>query len=159
MIFAKNILENNQGSKIVYDVKCSKHLEKIIIESGGLPILSRTGHYYEEEIMATEEQDFLERIEQTLLELQYVDDEGDNLQSPNDNSQTYGSTMKALNLSFHQLMFSWESSFSKSIIGGLRFKTVEEEHKMARFIRIMESFLIDSGKLNPAFYLYIGKKA
>ena len=54
MIFAKNILENNQGSKIVYDVKCSKHLEKIIIESGGLPILSRTGHSYIKDLMTTE---------------------------------------------------------------------------------------------------------
>ena len=54
MIFAKNILENNHGSKIVYDVKCSKHLEKIIIESGGLPILSRTGHSYIKDLMTTE---------------------------------------------------------------------------------------------------------
>ena len=46
MIFSKNILENKPGNKIVYDVKCSKHLENIIIENNGTPILSRTGHSF-----------------------------------------------------------------------------------------------------------------
>jgi len=46
MIFSKNILENKPGNKIVYDVKCSKHLENIIIENKGTPILSRTGHSF-----------------------------------------------------------------------------------------------------------------
>jgi len=46
MIFSKNILKNKPGNKIVYDVKCSKHLENIIIENNGTPILSRTGHSF-----------------------------------------------------------------------------------------------------------------
>jgi len=46
MIFSKIILENKPGSKIVYDIKCSKHLENTIIENGGIPILSKTGHSF-----------------------------------------------------------------------------------------------------------------
>ena len=54
MIFARNILKTNQGSKIIYDVKCSKHLENIIRENGGHPILSRTGHSYIKNLMTKE---------------------------------------------------------------------------------------------------------
>ena len=46
IIFSKSILNKYQGAKIVYDIKCSKHLEKEIIKNGGVPILCRTGHSF-----------------------------------------------------------------------------------------------------------------
>ena len=46
MIFSQTILKNNPNRSIVYDVKCSQHLENIIRENEGKPIISRTGHSY-----------------------------------------------------------------------------------------------------------------
>ena len=46
MIFSQTILKNNPNRSIVYDVKCSQHLENIIRENKGKPIISRTGHSY-----------------------------------------------------------------------------------------------------------------
>ena len=46
MIFSETILKDNPGSKVVYDIKCSKHLENIIVKNEGTPILSRTGHSF-----------------------------------------------------------------------------------------------------------------
>ena len=43
MLFSKKILALKK-SKIIYDVKCSMHLKKIILEAGGEPILWKTGH-------------------------------------------------------------------------------------------------------------------
>lgn len=44
ILFAKHILAEKPGSKIIYDVKCTRHLEKIILEAGGEPIMWKTGH-------------------------------------------------------------------------------------------------------------------
>lgn len=44
MLFAKSILNRNPGAKIIYDVKCSNHLEKVIKQAGGEPIMWKTGH-------------------------------------------------------------------------------------------------------------------
>ena len=46
MIFAKDILKNYPGREIVFDVKCSNLLSNIIIEYGGIPLMSPTGHFH-----------------------------------------------------------------------------------------------------------------
>ncbi|MFL2704572.1 MAG: phosphomannomutase/phosphoglucomutase, partial [Gammaproteobacteria bacterium] len=45
MLFSIDVLKREKG-KIVFDVKCSNHLEKVIYESGGEPIMSPTGHFH-----------------------------------------------------------------------------------------------------------------
>ena len=44
MVFAKEILSRCPGSKIIYDVKCTNHLVKVIHDAGGVPIMWKTGH-------------------------------------------------------------------------------------------------------------------
>lgn len=44
MLFARDIARRNPGTDVVYDVKCSRHLRKVVAEAGGNPIMSRTGH-------------------------------------------------------------------------------------------------------------------
>jgi len=46
ILYSKDILKKNPGGKIVYDIKCSKHVEKEIIQLSGKPILCRTGHSF-----------------------------------------------------------------------------------------------------------------
>ena len=46
MIFTKEVLKNNQGKKIVFDVKCTNLLDKIISDAGGIPVMSPTGHFH-----------------------------------------------------------------------------------------------------------------
>ena len=45
MLFSQDILSREKG-KIVFDVKCSNHLENIISENGGEPIMTPTGHFH-----------------------------------------------------------------------------------------------------------------
>ena len=45
MLFSKDILKDKSGG-IVFDVKCSNHLENIISSNGGKPIMSPTGHFH-----------------------------------------------------------------------------------------------------------------
>jgi phosphomannomutase/phosphoglucomutase len=44
MLFAKSILLDHPGAKIIYDVKCTSHLASVISENGGEPIMWKTGH-------------------------------------------------------------------------------------------------------------------
>ena len=46
MLFSKNILSNEVGKTIVFDVKCSDFLPQIIKENDGIPFMSPTGHFH-----------------------------------------------------------------------------------------------------------------
>ncbi len=44
MLYARDVLSRNPGAEIIYDVKCSRALKKVIEESGGKPVMWKTGH-------------------------------------------------------------------------------------------------------------------
>jgi phosphomannomutase/phosphoglucomutase len=44
LIYARDILKDLPGSKIIYEVKSSMALEEVISEAGGIPILWKVGH-------------------------------------------------------------------------------------------------------------------
>lgn len=44
MLFARSILADLPGAKIIYDVKCTHHLAPLIRQHGGEPIMWKTGH-------------------------------------------------------------------------------------------------------------------
>ncbi len=44
MLFAREILARNPGARIIYDVKCTGHLDTVIREAGGEPEMWKTGH-------------------------------------------------------------------------------------------------------------------
>ena len=54
ILFSRSILKNNRDAKIVYDIKCTKHLEDEIIKNNGIPVLSRTGHSFIKKAMIKE---------------------------------------------------------------------------------------------------------
>jgi phosphomannomutase/phosphoglucomutase len=44
MLYAQALLEKNQQAKIIFDVKCTHHLDAQIRRLGGLPVMWKTGH-------------------------------------------------------------------------------------------------------------------
>jgi len=44
MLYARDVLARNPGAQIIYDVKCSRNLARIITENGGEPLMWQTGH-------------------------------------------------------------------------------------------------------------------
>ena len=44
MLFAQDIIARNPQTPVIFDVKCSTHLERVITEAGGNPIVWKTGH-------------------------------------------------------------------------------------------------------------------
>ena len=52
MLFAKDVVFRNPGADVVYDIKCTRHLNSVISGFGGRPIICRSGHSYLKEKMA-----------------------------------------------------------------------------------------------------------
>ncbi|MCP5151377.1 MAG: phosphomannomutase/phosphoglucomutase [Ectothiorhodospiraceae bacterium] len=46
MLFAVDVLRRNPGAPIIFDVKCSSRLQKVIEAKGGKPVMTRTGHSF-----------------------------------------------------------------------------------------------------------------
>ncbi len=44
MLFARHVLRQQPGGEIIYDVKSSRHLRRVIQEADGLPLMWKTGH-------------------------------------------------------------------------------------------------------------------
>ncbi|HET9817843.1 MAG TPA: phosphomannomutase/phosphoglucomutase [Rhodanobacteraceae bacterium] len=44
MLFAQDVLTRNPGATILYDVKCTGHLQPLILRAGGSPLMWKTGH-------------------------------------------------------------------------------------------------------------------
>lgn len=44
MPLAEEVLRNHPGAAVVYDVKCSRHLARLIEERGGQALMAKTGH-------------------------------------------------------------------------------------------------------------------
>ena len=44
MLFSRDIVGRNPGADVIFDVKCSRHLNAVIAEYGGRPIMWKTGH-------------------------------------------------------------------------------------------------------------------
>ncbi|TCV92673.1 phosphomannomutase [Luteibacter rhizovicinus] len=44
MLFAQDVLSRNPGATIIYDVKSTGHLRKLVQDSAGVPLMWRTGH-------------------------------------------------------------------------------------------------------------------
>lgn len=44
MLFATDVLVRDPGATIIYDVKCTGHLQQLILRHGGSPLMWKTGH-------------------------------------------------------------------------------------------------------------------
>lgn len=44
ILFAKKILEKSPNAKIIYDVKCTRHVATVVESFGGQPVMWKTGH-------------------------------------------------------------------------------------------------------------------
>jgi phosphomannomutase/phosphoglucomutase len=46
LIFAKDVLQNHRGGKVVYELSCSMAVEEYVKKLGGVPLVERVGHTF-----------------------------------------------------------------------------------------------------------------
>jgi phosphomannomutase/phosphoglucomutase len=44
MLFAQDVLARNPGATVIFDVKCTAHLRRVVQDAAGVPLMWRTGH-------------------------------------------------------------------------------------------------------------------
>jgi len=154
-----NSLLKPGGKLLIYDTGVDVYTEKdAAIMYTVKTLLSLTGHYYEKQLLPKNDEEIGEEIGKVLADLKYVDDAGGNVQSPNDNSQTYSTMLPALEKKFEKVYFAPESCFYRNLIGGIRFENREDEYKTASFIKLLDSYLTANNILSPAFFYFVGAK-
>ncbi len=46
MVLARDIVSRNPGAQVLFDVKCSRHLNRVISDLGGIPVMWKSGHSF-----------------------------------------------------------------------------------------------------------------
>jgi phosphomannomutase/phosphoglucomutase len=54
-LYAQDALIEHPGGKVIFDVKASELVEKVVVAAGGVPIMSRTGHSFIKERLRQEQ--------------------------------------------------------------------------------------------------------
>lgn len=91
-----------------------------------------------------------------LSEMRCENEDGDNVQSVNDNETGYAEMRPALNERFETVKFDWRYAFFHEFIGGLRFDEANNE-ALARYLRDIDSELCRLGVLSATEFFYVGR--
>jgi SAM-dependent methyltransferase len=96
-------------------------------------------------------------FERLFAEMRYETEEGDNVQSINDNEAGYAEMRPALDERFEGVKFDWRYAFFHEFIGGLRFDEARNE-ALARYLRDVDGELCRLGTLSATEFFYVGRK-
>ncbi len=156
---AKNLL-NPDGIIIVdepaRDLVSEKNTAVILLIKG---LLSSVGAYYQDikiTLTAEEAHSLMKRI---YHEERYETEDGTRLQSALDNESGFEQMYSALAKCFYQLEFWKDYAFFHQLVGGIRLKNIEEEHNLAKFLKIMDSILCRYGAIDPTNFYFVGRRA
>jgi 2-polyprenyl-3-methyl-5-hydroxy-6-metoxy-1,4-benzoquinol methylase len=121
-------------------------------------LLAMTGQYYREPDANLSLDEVRRNIEKEYRLQRYESEDGQKLQSVNDNEAGFEQMLPALKTHFEQLEFEDGNSFYFQIIGGLRMGDMEQNLRMARFIKIMDSLLCEMDLVKPTEFYFVGRK-
>ena len=133
----------------------SKRNVAIILLIKGL--LSSAEAFYEKIRLPASTQEAEEFMQEIFLQEKYETENGANVQSINDNEAGFEEMHTALLKHFRKLEFEKNFAFFHQLIGGVRLENVEAEHELARFLKIMDSILCQTGALDPVNFYFVGQ--
>lgn len=96
-------------------------------------------------------------FDRLFAEMRYETEDGDNVQSVNDNEAGYAEMRPALDARFDAVRFDWRYAFFHEFIGGLRFDEAQNE-ALARYLRDVDGELCRLGVLSATEFFYVGRK-
>jgi 2-polyprenyl-3-methyl-5-hydroxy-6-metoxy-1,4-benzoquinol methylase len=90
-------------------------------------------------------------------DIEFVDEGGDKVQSPNDNEAGYAAMHAMLSTGFDTILEEDTFAFFHEVIGGLRFDEATNA-KLARYLRDADASLVKSGILPAYEFLFVGRR-
>lgn len=120
-------------------------------------LLSVNNNFFRQSELAVDRAKLLDDIEKIFNSLRYESEDGEKVQSVNDNEAGYAEMYPQLTILFRQELFEWRYAFFHEFIGGLRFGD-ERNPQVAKFLREMDRILVEAGVLNASEFLFVGRK-
>lgn len=120
-------------------------------------LLSINNNFYKRQEISVEREQLLKGVDKIYNSLRYENEDGEKVQSINDNEAGYAEMYPELCRLFKQERFEWRYAFFHEFIGGLRFDE-ETNTKTAQFLREMDRILVETGVLNATEFLFVGRK-
>ena len=108
--------------------------------------------------LARSQKEAEDQMKKIYNEEKYKLEDGTKLLSICDNESGFEQMYSALISSFLQLEFKKYYAFFHQLIGGIRLKNIEEEHNLAKFLKIMDLILCQYGAIDPTNFYFVGKK-
>jgi 2-polyprenyl-3-methyl-5-hydroxy-6-metoxy-1,4-benzoquinol methylase len=121
-------------------------------------LLSANGGFFKQHAVPPDAQTREREIESLFDAMRYETEEGEKVQSVNDNEAGFAEMAPALRARFAELHFSWRYAFFHEFIGGLRFGEGQNV-ALARYLRDMDRTLCELGVLSATEFFFVGRKA
>lgn len=120
-------------------------------------LLKFTGNYYQEEPQLPSGDTLNSRVEDVFNTIRYELEDGEKLQSVNDNEAGYAEMEPFLSDLYNQMDFQWRYAFFHEVIGGLRCESEEKNAELAKFIKEMDGLLCQEKVLSPTEFFFVGR--
>jgi 2-polyprenyl-3-methyl-5-hydroxy-6-metoxy-1,4-benzoquinol methylase len=123
-----------------------------------ITLLSINKNFYIYQDLSTDRNQLLADVNKIYNSIRYESEDGEKIQSVNDNEAGYAEIYPQLRSMFKQERFEWRYAFFHEIIGGLRFNEEDTNAHVAQFLREMDRILVETGVLNATEFLFVGRK-
>ena len=121
-------------------------------------LLSISNNFFKSQDLSVERDQLLIQLDKVYKSLKYESEDGEKIQSVNDNEAGFSDMFPRLIAEFKQEKFEWRYAFFHEFIGGLRFDNEETNAHVARFLREMDRILVETGVLNATEFFFVGRK-
>lgn len=121
-------------------------------------LLSLKGGFFEHYAIPDSDQAREREFDKLFASMRYETENGENMQSVNDNEAGYAEMKPVLDELFEQQAFAWRYAFFHEFIGGLRFDDALNE-KLARYLREVDRELCQLGVLSATEFFYVGRNS
>jgi SAM-dependent methyltransferase len=96
-------------------------------------------------------------IQSILNRMRYESEDGEKLQSVNDNDAGHPEMTNALRGNFREIEYEEVSGFYHEVIGGLRYSEIQNA-KLAKYIREIDRLMCSSGVVSSTEFYFVGVK-
>lgn len=121
-------------------------------------LLSINNGFYKKTEVPSDHASHKEQIDRLFSELKYEDEQGNKVQSANDNEAGHSTMYDALSSNFKELHYQERYAFFHETIGGLRFDDATNA-SLARYLRDCDALLCELKVLQPTEFFYVGRKS
>jgi 2-polyprenyl-3-methyl-5-hydroxy-6-metoxy-1,4-benzoquinol methylase len=121
-------------------------------------LLSCVGAYYDPTPLPTTEDDLQNLMTSIMNCERYENEDGDKIQSINDNEAGFQDMIVPLQKKFETLDITEGPAFYTQLIGGGRFDEPEKERRLALALKLLDNKLCEVGAVDSTNFTYIGRK-